>query len=909
MHKRWISLLLALVMVLGLASGGAITASAASEMKASESLIALIKQFEGFSSKPILDYSQWSVGYGSACNSGDYPNGITVEEADKLLRADVAKFETTINDFATKYNLSLKQNQFDALVSFTYNVGQNWVNDSEGAFRNAVVSGATGSDFLYAIVRWSMAGSGDNKTVQTHLVNRRLAEANLYLNGIYSNGHPANYTYVIYNNNITDCTNTVRIQGYDSTGTVQVRSTPSKSGYRFLGWYTAATGGQPVSELNASTATMTVYGHWQEGDGARDESGNVIGVAASYTRYAAVSGTQLSYAQPSTAAAQVATLTANQELKIVADYMDAAGVLWGKCSDGGWVDLSGSATELQPTNMLSEPVEVTVTSGGVNLRAGPGTNYAKVGTTQKDQKLTIVGTQKGTYYNWGKFDGGWICLDYTDFESVLADKSEDANKVTAIGTVIGANKLNIRSGPGTSYSTVGSYSIGEQMYITLQKKVGDTVWYKTEKGWVHSFYIKATAVAEGTVPDLTPTEPTTPDETTPDGSDSTETTADTGIVVNCYTLRIRANAGTEYSHIGDLTQGTQVTITEYTTVRGIKWGKISQGWVCMDYIQLVQNSGSDSTVTGVTGVVVNCAKVNIRSNAGTQYSKVGELAKGTTVQILETAKATNGATWARTSLGWIHTHYLQMTTTNGTGGSTGSSGSTDSDTTGSGTTGVVVNCTKVNIRSNPGTQYSNVGQLTAGTVVQILETAKATNGATWARTSLGWIHTYYLQITTSGGTGGTTGSDSGSGSTDTGTGDSGSDGSGIRLTGTVVNTDVLRVRSAAGVSNTAVGTMVKGERVEIYETTIVNRTTWGRTAKGWISLFYVQLDTATSVEGTSVMIVNTDTLRIRESAGTGYKQVGSYFRGNQVVILEQTTVDGAAWGRTDKGWVAMEYLK
>ena len=838
MKKRWISFLLAVVLVFGMVSMSAVEAVAASNLKASESCIALIKQLEGFQLTPKQDYSQWSVGYGSACDKEDYPTGITEQQADALLRADVAELETTVNNFADRNGLTLNQYQFDALISFTYNVGSGWMNDTEGAFRRAVVNGSTGNDFLYGIARWSVAGTGDNKAVQTGLVKRRLAEANLYLNGVYSTGVPANFTYVIYNNNITNCTNTVRIQAYDAGTTVAIKSTPSKSGYSFLGWYTASTGGKLVSRLDNSTAGLTLYAHWQQGDGV-GEDGKIAGVASEYSLYAANTGAQVAREAPNTSAKEVKTLGASEKITIVADYMDASGAKWGKLSDGSWVKLSEASEEVQPTEVLKEPVKVTVTSNGVNLRGGPDTGYDKIGTANKGQELTITGVQQGKFFLWGKFDGGWICLDYTDYETVIAESSEDANKITAVGTVVGADVLNVRSGPGTSYAKSGTYLRGEQMYITLQKKAGGTVWYKTEKGWVHSFYISAAAVTDGQVPELTPTTPTTPTE--PDNSgDSTTTTTpsagensevDTGVIFNCNTLRIRAKAGTDNAHIGDLARGTKVQIYEYTVVRGSVWGRISQGWIHMAYVQLVEDDSGESST--VTGTVVKCAKVNVRSGAGTYYSKVGELTAGSTVQVLQLMQLESGAVWARTSLGWIHTDYLEMT-------GNISSGATDSGSTGnSGTT------------DNAGTTGSNT-------------TGSTTTTATPTST--------------------------------------------IRLTGTIVNTDSLRVRSGPGVNNAHVGDMVKGTRVEILEQTIVNRNSWGRTEQGWICLYYVQLDSATSVEGAVLKTVATDTLRIRSGAGTDKEHIGNYYRGNNVVILEQTTVNNIAWGRTELGWISMEYV-
>ena len=69
------------------------------------------------------------------------------------------------------------------------------------------------------------------------------------------------------------------------------------------------------------------------------------------------------------------------------------------------------------------PVVVTVNSADVNLRKGAGTGYDLLDgkpKAQKGEKLTIVETATGGTLTWGRFPehgGGWICLDYTDFET------------------------------------------------------------------------------------------------------------------------------------------------------------------------------------------------------------------------------------------------------------------------------------------------------------------------------------------------------------------------------------------------------------------------------------------------------------------------------------------------------------
>lgn len=103
-------------------------------MKISKSGLQMIKNFEGLllvaSNK--LD-GVWTVGYG--CTVGVKPyQRVTEKEAETMLLREVAKHETYVNKYVNQ--LKLNQNQFDALVSFSYNCGcgnlKNLVADKNG---------------------------------------------------------------------------------------------------------------------------------------------------------------------------------------------------------------------------------------------------------------------------------------------------------------------------------------------------------------------------------------------------------------------------------------------------------------------------------------------------------------------------------------------------------------------------------------------------------------------------------------------------------------------------------------------------------------------------------------------------------------------------------------------------------
>ena len=91
-------------------------------MKASKSCINLIKQFEGLRLKAykcVPTEKMYTIGYGHY--GVEEGMTITKEQAEALLVLDLEKFEKRVMKYDPVYHFN--QNQFDALVSFAYNVG------------------------------------------------------------------------------------------------------------------------------------------------------------------------------------------------------------------------------------------------------------------------------------------------------------------------------------------------------------------------------------------------------------------------------------------------------------------------------------------------------------------------------------------------------------------------------------------------------------------------------------------------------------------------------------------------------------------------------------------------------------------------------------------------------------------
>ena len=139
-------------------------------MKASVDAYELIKQFEGLRLEAYLcPAGIWTIGYGHT--SGVSPNSfITIQEADEYLHRDVATIEMQLN----KLNLSLRQCQWDAIVSFVFNVGI-------GNFRSSTLlakirTNPDDNSIMDEFLRWVYA----NGKVMRGLQKRRLTEMKLY---------------------------------------------------------------------------------------------------------------------------------------------------------------------------------------------------------------------------------------------------------------------------------------------------------------------------------------------------------------------------------------------------------------------------------------------------------------------------------------------------------------------------------------------------------------------------------------------------------------------------------------------------------------------------------------------------------------------------------------------------------
>lgn len=141
--------------------------------KISEKGIKLIKSFEGCkltAYKPVPTEQYWTIGWGHYGPDVKQGQKITQAQADAMFVADLAKYEAYVNNKAyVPLTDKLTQNQFDALVSFTYNCGA-------GNLMTLCKAGRTLTDIAASITKYNKAGSN----ILSGLVRRRQAELDLF---------------------------------------------------------------------------------------------------------------------------------------------------------------------------------------------------------------------------------------------------------------------------------------------------------------------------------------------------------------------------------------------------------------------------------------------------------------------------------------------------------------------------------------------------------------------------------------------------------------------------------------------------------------------------------------------------------------------------------------------------------
>ncbi len=272
-------------------------------------------------------------------------------------------------------------------------------------------------------------------------------------------------------------------------------------------------------------------------------------------------------------------------------------------------------------------VTYKVTASKLNVRSGAGTTYGIIGSVVKGQTLSVV-SKSGSWYKIN-YSGrtGYVSSDYVQASRTTPPAESTTYTVTA-------SKLNVRSGAGTNYASIGSVTKGQKLSVVSKSGSWYKINYNGRMGYVSSDYVQASGA------------------TTPPAESTTYT-------VTASKLNVRSGAGTSYASIGSVTKGQKLSVVS----KSGDWYKINyngrMGYVSSDYVQA---SGTTTPPAESTTYTVTASKLNVRSGAGTNYASIGSVTKGQKLSVVS-----KSGSWYKINYngrtGYVSSDYVQASAT------------------------------------------------------------------------------------------------------------------------------------------------------------------------------------------------------------------------------------------------------
>ena len=593
-----------------------------------------------------------------------------------------------------------------------------------------------------------------------------------------------------------------------------VRTSGGTTGYIFSQYI--AIGGSD----SGSAAKTTEYVHLRSGPGTNYSSKGVI-----------ASGTAITV-----------TDTSNSEWYAVKLSNGTTGYMFSE-----YISMSGGSSSSGSDSVPSTESTAAKVTEYVNVRSGPGTNYTSKTVIASGTSITVTDRSNAEWYAV-KLSNGMTGYIFSQYIRLSNDSSSDAGSVPSTESTPAKTTeyVNVRSGPGTNYTSKTVIASGTSITVTDRS---NSEWYAVKlsngmTGYIYSIYIRIES------------------ESSSGGSSGTESPpATTTEYVN-----VRSGPGTNYTSKTVIASGTSITVTDTSNPEwyAVKLSNGMTGYIYSIYIELQSSAGGGSTSGGVQAKTT--AGVNLRRGAGTSFGVIRVVATGTTVTVTE---ATN-AQWYKVKLsdgteGYIFTEYLNVIS-----GDIDSVKPDEDDTPD--TSGAVTarTTTDINLRRGPGTTYGVIMVVDENVTVTVTE---ATNSE-WYKVRLadgteGYFSAQYLKIV-SGDIDSVKPDDSGDKEDEDDGGSSDLEGTGEYLR----TTTGVNLRKGPSTSTDVLTVLNSGTIVEVIDRDTQGwvhvRTTSGRV--GYVSADYVTAYTPSgsngSVSTTSATIAQYKTLYIEGSGSS-----------------------------------------
>lgn len=402
--------------------------------------------------------------------------------------------------------------------------------------------------------------------------------------------------------------------------------------------------------------------------------------------------------------AKVGTLKKGDVVPVLERNTEKTGTgtrIWGRIKKDnleGWINLAYADVKTV-TNVSGNTGNTGTTNGttngnangaqaviancmAVNVRDAAGTaNKLKLklnqGTTVKVYEKKTVDNAPWCRITWDNgASEGWVCMYYVEMKATSGTTggnttgntigNTNSNTISAVGTVNSNIALNVRAGAGLGFAKIGSLNKGAKVTVYEQVSADGMIWGRIQfnkgNGWICMSYINVdnvTSTGKGVM----------------------------GTIARCFkAVNVRSAPGTNNALVATINVGSRVEVFEKKLYSGQYWGRVAQGWICMDYVLLdselppdtkldetkATTAATDPTketvnrdnevLYTINGTVRATDGLNVRNDASSSSLKVGTIDNGLSLKILA-VKNNNAELWGRVdqyaTAGWVNMSYVE----------------------------------------------------------------------------------------------------------------------------------------------------------------------------------------------------------------------------------------------------------
>lgn len=377
------------------------------------------------------------------------------------------------------------------------------------------------------------------------------------------------------------------------------------------------------------------------------------------------------------------------------------------------ITLSAGATAFVPetrANAQSGSGESRVATTDLNLRAQPSTSSAVLTVIPGGRSVSVTGgNQNGFLPVTYSGVNGFAYADFLGSGSASGDTAGNGSSSGATGGTSVLVSLNLRADASTSSQILTVMPAGATVQLLGEQRNGFVrVTYNGTQGWASGQFLGSGGSAA-------------PSDSGTDGGTSSGAT---GSARSTTDLNLRSGAGTSFAVIDVIPAGGQVQLTG---TRQNNFAQLTyngtQGWASLDFLTTGGGSGATPTVpdetdsgteNGASGSATVNGSLNLRASASTSAQIVDVMPGGAQVQVLGPRQNGFAQVTYNGSQGWAFEQYLTAGGTAPVPDDSSAPAPTTPPSSGSAPSGPLWATSSLNLRSGPGTTYSVLTVMPAG---------------------------------------------------------------------------------------------------------------------------------------------------------------------------------------------------